>query len=109
MTGIANTYYTFKLVATSNYTLYIIEESYGRKMMKGYLQGHKGLSISERKIRKMLPSVAPQGHSSRVSSARERRNPALYYARYFGHKLHLDQNEKLVHYGVMYVLARDGF
>ena len=57
----------------------------------------------------MLPSVAPQGHSSRVSSARERRNPALYYARYFGHKLHLDQNEKLVHYGVTYVLARDGF
>ena len=34
---------------------------------------------------------------------------ALYYARYFGHKLHLDQNEKLVHYGVIYVLARDGF
>ena len=82
-------------------------ESYGRKMMKGYLQGHNGLNISERK---MLPSVAPRGHSSRVFTARERRNPALYYARYFGHKLlHLDQNEKLVHYGVTYVLARDGF
>ena len=77
--------------------------------MKGYLQGYKGLSVSERKIRRMLPSIAPQGHSSRVSSASERRNPAFYYARYFGHKLHLDQNEKLVHYGVTYVLARDGF
>ena len=32
-----------------------------------------------------------------------------YYARYFGHKLHLDQNEKLVHYGVTYVLARDDY
>ena len=78
-------------------------------MMKGYLQGHKSLNISERKIRKTFPLVAPQGHSSWVSSARERRNPALYYAQYFGHKLHLDQNEKVVHYRVMYVLARDGF
>ena len=33
----------------------------------------------------------------------------MYTARYFGHKLHLDQNEKLIHYGVTYVLARDGY
>ena len=39
-------------------------------------------------------------------------DPILLYtciARYFGHKLHLDQNEKLIHYGVTYVLARDGY
>ena len=39
----------------------------------------------------------------------ERTNPRLYTPLYFGHKLHIDQNEKLVHYGVTYVLARDGY
>ena len=29
--------------------------------------------------------------------------------RFLGHELHLDQNEKLVHFGVTYVMARDGF
>ena len=29
--------------------------------------------------------------------------------RFLGHELHLDQNEKLVHSGVTYVMARDGF
>jgi len=28
---------------------------------------------------------------------------------YFGHKLHIDQNEKLIHFGVTYVMAQDGF
>jgi hypothetical protein len=36
-------------------------------------------------------------------------HPSTYFARYFGHKLHYDQNEKLVHCGVTYVMARDGF
>ena len=36
-------------------------------------------------------------------------NPAPYYAQYFGHKIHFDQNEKLVHFGVMHVAASDGF
>ena len=46
--------------------------------------------------------------SSRQSNSHERRNPAFYSARYFGHKLHMDQNEKLIHYGVTYVMTRDG-
>lgn len=32
-----------------------------------------------------------------------------YFAEYFGHKLHLDQNEKLVRYGVTEVIAVDGY
>ena len=36
-------------------------------------------------------------------------NPIPYYAEYFGHKLHMDQNEKLVMFGVTHVLAIDGF
>ena len=32
-------------------------------------------------------------------------NPTPYYAEEFGHKLHMDQNEKLAIFGVTYVLA----
>lgn len=39
----------------------------------------------------------------------ERSNPAVYSARYFGHEMHVDQNEKLIYFGVPYVMARDGF
>jgi len=35
-------------------------------------------------------------------------NPVPYHADYFGHKLHIDQNEKLVMYGVTHVTAVDG-
>lgn len=36
-------------------------------------------------------------------------NPVPYTASYFGEKLHFDQNEKLNMYGVIHVLAVDGF
>ena len=36
-------------------------------------------------------------------------NPIPCYAEYFGHKLHFDQNEKLVRFGVTHVAASDGF
>ncbi|XP_071394986.1 uncharacterized protein [Centroberyx affinis] len=36
-------------------------------------------------------------------------NPVPYHAEYVGHKLHLDQNEKLVMFGVTHVLAVDGY
>ena len=86
-----------------------VGETYGRKMMKGYLIGCKGINISERKLKKIMPSISPVSHSSRQSNSYERRNPAIYSAHYFGHKLHMDQNEKLVRYGVTYVMARDGY
>ena len=35
-------------------------------------------------------------------------NPFPYYADYFGHKLHLHQNEKLVTYGLTEISACDG-
>ena len=45
---------------------------------------------------------------------RERRttqslNPRPYRATYFGEKLHIDQNEKLVMFGVTHVCAIDGY
>ena len=36
-------------------------------------------------------------------------NPVPYYAEYFGHKIHIDQNEKLTSYGVTHVAASDGY
>lgn len=78
-------------------------------MMKGYVESSRRINISERKLRRILPSIAPIDHHSRQVDSYERSNPAVYIARYFGHKIHLDQNEKLVNYGVTYVLARDGY
>jgi len=36
-------------------------------------------------------------------------NPVPYYAEYFGHKLHMDQNEKLGMFGAVHVVAVDGY
>ena len=36
-------------------------------------------------------------------------NLKFYKAVYFGRKLHVDQNQKLVMYGVTHVEARDGY
>jgi len=36
-------------------------------------------------------------------------NPQPYNAEYYGHKLHIDQNEKLAMCGVTHVVAVDGF
>ena len=69
----------------------------------------KGVAISERKLRSILPRISPQWHTARQQSSHKRSNPPIYITHYFGHKLHIDQNEKLVHYGVTYVLARDGY
>ena len=77
-------------------------------MMQGYLRS-KGLPVSEHRLRTSLPSAAPGAHAARQSDGLERANPHLYIARYFGHKLHVDQNEKLVMFGITYILARDGY
>ena len=36
-------------------------------------------------------------------------NPKFYKAVFFGRKLHVDQNDKLVMYGVTHAEARDGY
>ena len=36
-------------------------------------------------------------------------NVIPYHAEYHGHKLHLDQNEKLAMFGVTHVIAVDGY
>ena len=77
-------------------------------MMKGYLAA-SGIHMSGYSLRSSLPALAPQHHAMRQQDLPERTNPRLYTADYFGHRLYVDQNEKLVMYGLTYVLARDGY
>ena len=73
-------------------------------MMKGHL-----LSKYLRGTNKFFfYRVCPDGYQSRTNTI-NRTNPIRYSANYYGHKLHVDQNEKLATYGVTRVLARDGY
>ena len=46
---------------------------------------------------------------ARRNSTARLENPKTYRADYFGHKLHCDQNEKLVMFGVTHCCAIDGY
>ena len=67
-------------------------------MMKGYLES-KGIKVSEHKVGSALQQVAPESYEKRRQNTVDKTNPIPYYARYFGHKIHLDQNEKLIQFG----------
>lgn len=82
--------------------------AYGRKMMKGHLQA-LGLRASVRRVGAALRDVAPGYHGRRQQTTFRQMNPIPYYAEYCGHKLHIDQNEKLVMYGATHVVAVDGY
>ena len=79
--------------------------SYGRKMMTGFLAS-KGFKVSQQRVGVSLRRVNPFHHSRRQNTSF---NPIPYTAAYFGEKLHSDQNEKLIMYGVTHVCAVDGF
>ena len=76
--------------------------------MQGYLKS-KGVHISEKKIASSLQRVAPHSYEQRTHNTIDRTNPVPYQALFFGHKLHIDQNEKLVMFGVTHLIAVDGF
>jgi len=81
---------------------------YGRKTVKGALAA-EGIHASQRRIGKHLRQIHPQNHIRRALNVHRQLNPGKYRAPYFGYNLHLDQNEKLVDYGCVVVLAVDGF
>lgn len=81
---------------------------YGRRLMRGYLLS-KGFRISEKKIASAMHSVDPVNYEHRRQNSHDRRNPVPYQALYYGHKIHIDQNEKLVSFGVTSVISRDGY
>ncbi|XP_027132667.1 uncharacterized protein LOC113745336, partial [Larimichthys crocea] len=81
--------------------------SYGRRMMHGYLSS-KGIKASEGRVGGILRNINLPYHADRHHRSRNL-NPVPYSAEYTGHKLHIDQNEKLVMFGVTHVLSVDGF
>ena len=73
------------------------------------LLASEGPKISENRVGKALHVVRPDYHNMRVTKATQNLNPRPYRAEYFGEKLHIDQNEKLVMFGVTHVCAIDGY
>ena len=78
-------------------------------MVAGYLrQKHCDRTFGEGRVGEALARVHPRNHIRRRTNTSRLLNPIPYRADYFGHKLHFDQNEKLVMYGVTHVAAIDG-
>ena len=75
--------------------------------MTGLLRS-KGFFVSEQRVGKSLAQVSPAYHQARQTATARQTNPIPYRADYFGQKLHIDQNEKLVLFGVTHVCAVDG-
>ena len=61
-----------------------------------------------KKVGRALAEVCLQHDSQRKKNTAKSSNPIPYCADYFGHKLHMDQNEKLMVYWVTHVLAIAG-
>ena len=83
--------------------------TYGRKMMTGHIKHSTGLRLGVNRVGQALKRVNPRQHHERQTSITRHLNPVPYYAEYFGHKLHLDQSEKLIRYGLTEVIAVDGY
>ena len=69
----------------------------------------KGDSMSERKVGNALKKMCPSTQAERCMQAGRSFNPKVYRADYFGLKLHVDQNEKLVMSGVTHDVAHDEY
>ena len=76
--------------------------------MSGLLAS-QGIRASSRRVGKSLARLDPSHHAMRVTRTERQTNPVPYSAKYFGHKVHVDQNEKLVLFGVTHVCAIDGY
>ena len=65
--------------------------------------------MSELDSTAVLPGVNPAYHHQRKTPTAHQINPFPHHASYFGHKPHVDQNEKLMMFGVTHVCAIDGY
>ena len=66
------------------------------------------MNISRKRVANALKTVAPNCHARLQTDTVRQTNTIPYRADYFGHKLHVDQNEKLEIYGVVHVVATAG-
>ena len=85
-----------------------VGHSYGRRTMHGLLRS-LGFRVSQSRVSRSMQRVALVQHRFRQSNVHQLLNPPIYRANYYGDKLHLDQNEKCVMFGVTHVLAIDGY
>ena len=76
--------------------------------MTGLLSS-RGIHISQQKVGESLSRVSPAYQEARRTATAHQTNPAPYHADYPGHKLHVDQNKKLLMFGVTHVAAVDRF
>ena len=67
------------------------------------------MRASEVRVGKVLKDITPVYHQARRKDTARKLNPIPYIAQYFGQKLHINQNEKLVRYGVTHICCVDGF
>ena len=88
--------------------LFQVGPTYGRTTMTGLLAS-QGLLVSQERVGELLNRINPTYHGARRTTTARTMNPVPYRADYFGHKVHVDQNEKLVMYGVTHICAVDGF
>lgn len=82
--------------------------SYGRRTLNGLLRS-EGIIVGEQRVRESMRRVTPIYIERRRRESYRQLNPMPYYAEYHGHKMHVDQNEKLVRFGVTHVAASDGY
>lgn len=101
--------YIYLFILKQRFLIVKVGATYGRKMMTGHIKHSTGLRLGVNRVGQALKRVNPRQHHERQTSITRHLNPVPYYAEYFGHKLHLDQNEKLIRYGVTEVIAVDGY
>lgn len=96
------------LVCLINSCVSLLGHSYGRRTMQGFLRS-EGINVSQRRIGNALSVLYPHAHHQRAVVSYQHINPLPYRAPHFGKKLHFDRNEKLNMFGVIHILAIDGF
>lgn len=84
--------------------------SYRRRTLTGLLRSdHEGVIVGEQRVRSSMRRITPTYIERRRQHTYRQLNPAPYNAEYTGHKMHINQNEKLVRFGVTHVAASDGY
>ena len=76
--------------------------------MVGVLASH-GIRAGLQRVGPSLARVNSTYHERRTTRTEHQTNPIPYSSKYLGNKVHIDQNEKLVLFGVTHVCAVDGY
>ena len=67
------------------------------------------MNVGETKIGKLLSEINSEIQTKKLNVDSCSLNPKVFSTKYFGDKIHYDQNEKLGMLGFVHVCAGDGF